>query len=58
MLARLRALWLTSVDGAARELGQQAAQMLLARIENPGAPGTTRLTAPRLEVRGSTGPVP
>jgi len=58
VLARLRALWLTSVDGAAREMGHQAAQMLLARIEHPDAPGQTRLTPPRLEVRGSSGPVP
>jgi DNA-binding LacI/PurR family transcriptional regulator len=58
MLARLRALWLTSVVGAAREMGQQAARMLLARIEHPDAPGETRLTSPRLKVRGSSGPVP
>jgi DNA-binding LacI/PurR family transcriptional regulator len=58
VLARLRALWLTSVDGAAREMGHQAAQLLLARIEHPDAPGQTRLTPPRLEVRGSSGPVP
>ena len=57
VLARLRALWLTSVDGAAREMGHQAAQLLLARIEQPDAPGQTRLTPPRLEVRGSSGPV-
>jgi DNA-binding LacI/PurR family transcriptional regulator len=56
MLARLRALWLTSVDGAAQEMGRQAARMLLARIERPDAPGETRLTPPRLEVRGSSGP--
>jgi DNA-binding LacI/PurR family transcriptional regulator len=58
MLARLRALWLTSVDGTAREMGRQAARMLLARIERPDAPGETRLMPPRLEVRGSSGPVP
>jgi DNA-binding LacI/PurR family transcriptional regulator len=58
MLARLRALWLTSVDGTAHEMGQQAARMLLARIERPDAPGETRLMPPRLEVRGSSGPVP
>jgi DNA-binding LacI/PurR family transcriptional regulator len=57
-LARLRALWLTSVDGAAQELGRQAARMLLARIDHPDQPGETRLTSPRLEVRGSSGPVP
>ncbi|HXP57934.1 MAG TPA: LacI family DNA-binding transcriptional regulator [Streptosporangiaceae bacterium] len=58
LFARLRALWLTSVDGAAHQMGQQAGRMLLERIENPGAPAQTRLLPPRLEVRGSTGPVP
>jgi DNA-binding LacI/PurR family transcriptional regulator len=38
-------------------MGHQAAQLLLARIEQPDAPGQTRLTPPRLEVRGSSGPV-
>jgi DNA-binding LacI/PurR family transcriptional regulator len=57
-LARLRALWLTSVDSAAYTMGQQAARMLLARIEHPGAPAQTLLMPPRLEVRGSSGPVP
>jgi DNA-binding LacI/PurR family transcriptional regulator len=58
MLARLRALWLTSLDGDAQEMGRQAARMLLARIEHPDAPAQTRLTPPRLEARGSSGPVP
>jgi DNA-binding LacI/PurR family transcriptional regulator len=58
LFARLRALWLTSVDGTAYQMGQQAGQMLLERIENPGAPAQTRLLPPKLEVRGSTGPVP
>jgi DNA-binding LacI/PurR family transcriptional regulator len=57
-LARLRALWLTSVDGTAYAMGQQAARMLLARIGRPGAPAQTLLMPPRLEVRGSSGPVP
>jgi DNA-binding LacI/PurR family transcriptional regulator len=57
-LARLRALWLTSVDGAAYAMGQEAARMLLARISHPGAPREVTLMAPRLEVRGSSGPVP
>ena len=43
-LARLRALWITSVDGAAVEMGQQAAHMLMARIARPDAPRETRLT--------------
>ncbi len=57
-LARLRALWLTSVDGAAFEMGQQAAHMLMARIDRPDSPRETRLMPPRLAVRGSSGPVP
>ena len=37
VFARLRALWLTSVDAAALEMGRRAARMLLARIERPDA---------------------
>jgi DNA-binding LacI/PurR family transcriptional regulator len=58
LFARLRALWLTSVDGTAFQMGQQAGQMLLERIGNPSAPAQIRLLPPKLEVRGSTGPVP
>jgi len=58
VFARLRALWLTSVDATALEMGRQAARMLLARIGRPGAPGQTVLIPPRLEVRGSSGPAP
>ncbi|MDT7701683.1 MAG: hypothetical protein QOJ30_4008 [Pseudonocardiales bacterium] len=57
-LARLRALWLTSVDGAAPTVGQQAARILLARIERPDEPRRVHLIPPRLEVRGSSGPPP
>jgi DNA-binding LacI/PurR family transcriptional regulator len=57
-LARLRALWLTSVDGAAYAMGQRAARMLLARIARPDAPREVTLMPPRLEVRGSSGPAP
>ncbi len=57
-LARLRALWLTSVDGTAYAMGQQAARMLLARIEHPDAPSEILLMPPQLEVRGSSGPAP
>jgi len=57
-LARLRALWLTTVDGATRKLGQHAARMLLARIEHPEAPREVTLMPPRLEVRGTSGPAP
>ena len=58
VFARLRALWLTSVDATAFELGQQAARRLLARIDQPEAPGETVLLPPRLEIRGSSGPAP
>jgi DNA-binding LacI/PurR family transcriptional regulator len=58
VFARLRALWLTSVDATALEMGQQAARKLLTRIDHPDAPGETILLPPRLEVRGSSGPVP
>src|SRR4029077_17021069 len=58
VFARLRALWLTSVDATAFELGQRAARMLLTRIERPEAPGETVLLPPRLEGRGSRGPAP
>jgi len=51
-------LWLTSVDATAFEMGQRAARMLLARIERPAMPGEIVLLPPRLEVRGSSGPVP
>jgi DNA-binding LacI/PurR family transcriptional regulator len=57
-LASLRALWLTSVDGTALAMGQQAARLLLARIEDPEAAASLQLLPPRLEVRGSTGPAP
>jgi DNA-binding LacI/PurR family transcriptional regulator len=57
-LARLRALWLTTVDSAAYQMGQHAARMLLARIEHPDAPREVTLMPPRLEVRGTSGPAP
>ena len=44
LFSRLRALWLTSVDGTAYPMGQQAGQMLLKRIEQPSAPAQTRST--------------
>jgi DNA-binding LacI/PurR family transcriptional regulator len=55
-LARLRAVWLTSVDGAGERIGAQAARMLVTRTADPGRAREVRLVAPTLEVRGSTGP--
>jgi DNA-binding LacI/PurR family transcriptional regulator len=55
-LSRLRHLWLTTVDNAGRDVGRRAAQRLLDRIEVPDRPRTVDLTAPFLEVRGTTAP--
>src|SRR6185437_1540459 len=57
-LARLRALWLTSVDGTAYAMGQQAARMLVTRIEHTAPPRKRPLMPTPLEVRGSSGPPP
>lgn len=57
-LAKLRALWLTSIDVSAQDTGRQAAQLLLSRIDRPKAPRRTKLITPTLVVRGSSGPVP
>lgn len=57
-LSRLRHLWLTTVDNGSRLVGRRAAQCLLERIADPGRPAELVLTAPALEVRGSTAPPP
>ncbi|MDX2931323.1 LacI family DNA-binding transcriptional regulator [Streptomyces ipomoeae] len=55
-LARLRHLWLTSVDNSSHDVGRRAAQCLLDRIADPTRPGKVVLTTPTLEVRGTTAP--
>ncbi|MFE2263688.1 LacI family DNA-binding transcriptional regulator [Streptomyces griseosporeus] len=55
-LARLRHLWLTTVDNAGHEVGHRAARCLLDRLEGRGGAGRLHLAAPALEVRGTTGP--
>ncbi|WP_219419785.1 LacI family DNA-binding transcriptional regulator [Pseudonocardia nigra] len=55
-LARLRCLWITSVDGAGFEVGRRAAHALLARIADPARPTDLTLITPSLAVRGSTAP--
>ncbi|MEV0907849.1 LacI family DNA-binding transcriptional regulator [Streptomyces hokutonensis] len=55
-LARLRHLWLTTVDNASHDIGRRAAQHLLDRMANPARPGETVLSPPTLQVRGTTGP--
>lgn len=54
-LARLRHLWLTSVDPAGAETGRVAAGLLLDRISQPTAAPRLEVLAPSLAVRGSTG---
>ncbi|MCW7944073.1 LacI family transcriptional regulator [Streptomyces hygroscopicus] len=53
-LSRLRHLWLTTVDNAGHDVGRRAAQCLLDRIADPTRPAELLLTAPALEVRGTT----
>jgi DNA-binding LacI/PurR family transcriptional regulator len=55
-LARLRSIWLTSVDSAGFDAGRLAARTLLARVAEPGRPAGLHLLPPALQVRGSTGP--
>ncbi|MGW1023621.1 LacI family DNA-binding transcriptional regulator [Streptomyces sp. NPDC002577] len=55
-LARLRHLWLTTVDNASHDVGRRAAQRLLDRIEDPDRPREVDLAVPFLEVRGTTAP--
>ncbi|MGW7402434.1 LacI family DNA-binding transcriptional regulator [Streptomyces sp. NPDC054833] len=53
-IARLRHVWLTTVDTAPHEVGRRAARCLLDRFERPGAAGRVHLAAPTLEIRGTT----
>jgi DNA-binding LacI/PurR family transcriptional regulator len=55
-LARLRSIWLTSVDSAGYEVGRLAAGTLLARVADPGRPAGLHLLPPTLAIRGSTAP--
>ncbi|GAA3725664.1 DNA-binding LacI/PurR family transcriptional regulator [Spinactinospora alkalitolerans] len=57
-LARLRHLWLTSVDPANEEVGRRAGRALLARIDDPLRQAHVDLVEPSLQVRGSTVPIP
>jgi len=56
-LARLRSIWLTSVDSAGFDAGQLAGRTLLARVADPARPAETHLLTPALQVRGSTAPL-
>jgi DNA-binding LacI/PurR family transcriptional regulator len=57
-LARLRSIWLTSVDSGGAEVGRRAARALAARIDDPTRPAQVHLLAPALQVRGTTAPPP
>ncbi|MEU2908418.1 LacI family DNA-binding transcriptional regulator [Streptomyces massasporeus] len=57
-IARLRHVWLTTVDNSSHEVGRRAAQCLLARFEGAGGAGRVQLATPTLEIRGSTAPAP
>jgi DNA-binding LacI/PurR family transcriptional regulator len=53
-MARMRHLFLTTVDPVSFEVGRRAAMTLLERIEDPRRPAVEVLLEPRLEVRTST----
>ncbi|QIJ65879.1 LacI family DNA-binding transcriptional regulator [Streptomyces sp. JB150] len=53
-IARLRHVWLTTVDDTSHEVGRRAARCLLDRFERPGGAGRTHLAGPALEIRGTT----
>src|SRR5260370_14391124 len=57
-LARLRSIWITSIDSVGFEAGRLAARTLLARIADPARTAEVHLLAPTLEVRRSTAPPP
>jgi DNA-binding LacI/PurR family transcriptional regulator len=55
-IARLRHVWLTTVDNAGYDVGLRAARCLLDRLADGTRPAQVQLTAPTLEVRGTTAP--
>ena len=57
-LARLRSIWITSIDSAGLDAGRLAARTLLARVADPARPAELHLLTPTLQVRGSTAPPP
>jgi DNA-binding LacI/PurR family transcriptional regulator len=57
-LARLRSVWLTSVDSVGAEVGRLAARVLAGRIDDPARPAQVHLLPPSLQERGSSGPPP
>ncbi|AZQ39066.1 LacI family transcriptional regulator [Streptomyces cyaneochromogenes] len=53
-IARLRHVWLTTVDNTSHEVGRRAARCLLDRFEGAGGAGQIHLAVPALEIRGTT----
>ncbi|MFJ4535164.1 LacI family DNA-binding transcriptional regulator [Streptomyces tibetensis] len=57
-IARLRHVWLTTVDNTSHDIGRRAARCLLERFEGTGGASRVQLATPTLEIRGTTAPVP
>ncbi|MFI7407722.1 LacI family DNA-binding transcriptional regulator [Streptomyces sp. NPDC049627] len=55
-IARLRHVWLTTVDNTSHEVGRRAARCLLDRFTGSGGASRVQLATPALEIRGSTAP--
>ncbi len=55
-LARLRSIWITSIDSVGFDAGRLAARTLLARVADPARAAELHLLTPTLQVRGSTAP--
>ena len=53
-IARLRHVWLTTVDNTSHEVGRRAARCLLDRLEGARGEGEVQLAVPALEIRGTT----
>ncbi|MGP9818613.1 LacI family DNA-binding transcriptional regulator [Salinarimonas sp. NSM] len=55
-LARIKAIDLTTIRLEKREIGAEAARLLLRRVDRPDAPARTVILPTRLIVRGTTSP--
>lgn len=57
-LGGLRSIDITTIAQPLTDLGSRAADLLMARIREPGGPSRAILVEPALTARGSTGPAP
>ncbi|MCB5908013.1 LacI family DNA-binding transcriptional regulator [Streptomyces pinistramenti] len=55
-LARIRHLWLSSVNNTSGDMGRRAGRCLLERMAHPERAAERQLVAPSLEIRGTTAP--